>query len=127
MEPSVTRSDWMVLKNEIHDLSSQITALPKEENISELRRDMAALSEGLVRVTTLVSMEESTCPYRELLARASNNIVRMDNVEKLLPELATKKDLAGIKSDVSWLVRGSGALIALGGVAALIANIAGLW
>lgn len=124
---SVTREDLMVLQNQMTSLSEKLARIPSAEELRSQERQMAALSENLSAVKMLVENAAEMCPYRETIARASNNVARMSDIEKLLPGFAKKDDLVEIKSNVTWLIRGSGALIALGGVAALIANIMGLW
>ncbi len=60
-----------------------------------LRAFQISVEKKLSELSTKVDAEASNCPYREKIARAANNIARLEQLEKRLHELELAAARAG--------------------------------
>ncbi|MCE5259929.1 MAG: hypothetical protein LLG44_12870 [Chloroflexi bacterium] len=114
----MTEADCERIEKQIEALSETVHAL----QVSTVER--------LKSLETKVENERSMCPYREDIARASNNTQRLELVEAKIESVKVslhELDIALARSNVAAGAAGGGVFSVVGAVVFAIGKTAGWW
>jgi antitoxin component of RelBE/YafQ-DinJ toxin-antitoxin module len=114
----MTESDCNRIESSINALSDRLGAMQLD------------MSQRLTRLENQVANEGALCPFRETIARAGNNVkrleiteARIDHVEDKIHALEVQYAKAGIITGAA----GGGAFTVIGGIIFAVGKAAGWW
>ena len=101
-----------------------------ESELAELRRELQTMDRLTTRLETLATTEGDRCPYRETIARAANNVKRLDDMDRRVDAMG--EHVTGLRIEVVRVATiagfsGGGGLGIVGGIIYAVGKAAGWW